>query len=80
MCEGRGEKATAANPWAYLGLGFEIAAPIVLCTFLGYKVDQWLGSEPWLLVVGSLLGMTLAFYNLFRRVLGTPGGKDGEGR
>lgn len=59
-------------------MGFEIAVPIALCTFLGYKADQWLGTEPWLLVVGALLGMTLSFYNLFRRVSPGRGGTDGE--
>lgn len=66
---------------AYVGLGFEIAVPILLCTYLGYRADVWLGTEPWLLVVGALLGIAVAFYNLFRRVLPPKGGaEDGEGR
>jgi F0F1-type ATP synthase assembly protein I len=51
-------------------MGFEIAVPVVLFTFLGYKADGWLGTEPWLVVLGSLLGMAVAFYTLFKRVLG----------
>jgi len=53
-----------------VGLGFEIAAPVILCTYCGYKADSWLGTAPWLLVVGSMLGIAVAFYNLFRRVAG----------
>ena len=45
--------------------------PVVLFTFLGYKADGWLGTEPWLLVVGALLGMAVSFYTLFKRVLGS---------
>jgi len=59
-------------------LGFEIAVPIVLCTYLGYKADSWLGSGPWLLVLGSMLGIAVSFYNLFRRVGSGTRGPGGE--
>lgn len=68
------------NPWAYLGLGFEIAVPVVLCIAAGYWLDGRLGTEPWLLVLGGLLGMALGFYGLFKRVLGTGRDRDGSGR
>jgi len=55
-------------------LGLEIAVPVILCTYVGYKADSWLGTAPWLLVVGSMLGIAVAFYNLFRRVGGGPRG------
>jgi uncharacterized membrane protein YfcA len=29
----------------YSGLGFEMMAIIGLGTFLGYKIDQWMGNE-----------------------------------
>ena len=52
-------------------MGVEIAVPVMLFTFLGYKADGWLGTEPWLVVVGALLGMAVSFYTLFKRVLGS---------
>ena len=61
-----------------MGLGFEIAVPVVLCTYFGYKADSWLGTAPWLLVVGSMLGIAVAFYNLFRRVGRGQQGSDSE--
>ena len=60
-------------------MGVEIAVPVVLFTFLGYKADGWLGTEPWLVVVGALLGMAVSFYTLVKRVLGSgqkPGPED----
>jgi len=57
----------------------EIAVPLVLFTFLGYRADRWLGTEPWLLVLGALLGMAIAFYTLFRRVQDS-GSDPGPGR
>jgi F0F1-type ATP synthase assembly protein I len=70
----------APGPWAYLGLGVEIALPVVLCMYAGHRLDLWLGSQPWLLVVGGLVGMAVGFYSLFRRVLGTGKGQSGSGR
>jgi F0F1-type ATP synthase assembly protein I len=67
------------SPHSLFGLGFEIAIPVVLLMFVGYKADGWLGTEPWLFVVGALLGVTLGFYSFFKRVLQyskRPGGKE----
>lgn len=66
------------SPQSFIGLGFEIAVPIVVCMFAGYKADDWLETEPWLFVTGALLGVAVGFYNFFRRVLQygrDPGGK-----
>jgi F0F1-type ATP synthase assembly protein I len=66
------------SPYSLFGLGFEIAVPVVLFMFVGYKADGWLETEPWLFVVGALLGVTIGFYSFFKRVLRHsrgPGGK-----
>jgi len=34
----------------------------------GYYVDRWLGTTPWLLLVGLVLGIAAGFVNLFRSV------------
>lgn len=57
------------SPWAWVGLGFEIAAPIVVCTLGGRFLDVKLGTEPWLLLAGALLGIFTAFYVFFKTVL-----------
>lgn len=56
------------SPFSYLGLGFEIAIPILLGAYGGYHLDRWLGTGPWLFVVGALLGMALGFYGFFKAV------------
>ena len=66
------------SPHSLFGLGFEIAVPVVLFMFAGYKADGWLETEPWLFVVGALLGVTIGFYSFFKRVQRYsrgPGGK-----
>lgn len=52
--------------------GFAYAAAITLfasvvtfCGF-GYLLDRWLGTEPWLLVVGIVLGSALGLFEFVR--------------
>ena len=61
----------------FIGLGFEMAVPFVLLMYVGYRLDAWLGSRPWLLVLGALLGIAVSFYGMFKRV-GILGNRRGE--
>ncbi len=49
-------------------VSMNLAAPIVGGIVLGYFLDNWLGTKPWLLLFGTLLGTTGAFLALFRIV------------
>ena len=54
-----------AKPWQaglreaspYVGLGLQVAMSMVFFTGGGYLLDRWLGTLPWLTVVGAFLGM-----------------------
>lgn len=54
------------------GLGFRFALEIVITTVvgsaIGWQLDRWLGSKPWLLLLFMLLGLAAGFVNLFRAV------------
>ena len=52
-----------------LSLGVQFVASILLCLFAGRWLDEKLGTEPILLLVGVLLGVTAGFYHFFRSVL-----------
>ena len=67
---GQDGKTPRSSPWSYFGLGFEIAIPVLLGIYIGYRLDRWLETSPWWLVVGALVGLVLSFYGLFRRTLG----------
>lgn len=56
------------SPWAYAGMGFEIAAPVLAGAFIGYRLDVWLDASPWFLALGLLLGILVGFVGFFRRV------------
>jgi F0F1-type ATP synthase assembly protein I len=65
------------NPKAFIGIGIEMAVTIVVFMYGGYRLDGWLGTAPWLFVSLALLGVAVAFYSFFKRVL--PARKDPEG-
>lgn len=49
-----------------LTLGTVIASNIVGGVLLGYLLDRWLQTAPWLVVVGLILGTVGAFVALYR--------------
>lgn len=57
-----------------LGLGFRIATELVASFAVGggvgYLLDRWLGTAPWLMVVFLLLGAAAGMLNVYRVMLG----------
>jgi F0F1-type ATP synthase assembly protein I len=53
---------------AYLGAGFTFSAVVGGMALLGHWLDQRLESAPWLLIVGALLGVGMATYELLKTV------------
>lgn len=50
------------------GVGLTLVISTVLGFWGGYVLDRWLGSAPWLMLAGLLLGIASGFVNLFRAV------------
>ncbi|MEI6847885.1 MAG: AtpZ/AtpI family protein [Chlorobiaceae bacterium] len=53
----------------YIGLGLQIAASFAFFVFLGYWADSQLGSSPFLLLFGvmiGMVGMSLILINVVR--------------
>ena len=73
----KGSTGPALKGTQFIGLGFEMVAPIVLLMYVGYRLDAWLGSKPWLFLLGALLGIAVGFYGMFKRV-GIIGNRGGE--
>ena len=53
----------------YLGLGFQLAATIVLMFFLGKWLDEQFGLEPILTIIFSFLGGFAGIYNMIKTTL-----------
>ena len=54
--------------WAIVGAGFQLAFSILFFMGLGYLADRWLGSRPWLMLVGLAVGLGAGFYAFWLRV------------
>lgn len=56
----------------YANLAFSFGTTMVASMLLGYFGGNWLdrklGTFPWLMVVGLLLGVAVSFYNLFTEI------------
>jgi len=45
---------------------FSLFASVVGGLIVGWLLDRWLGTSPWLLVTGIVLGAAAGFYELIR--------------
>lgn len=60
------------NPAEYLGHGLTWAASTLLFLWLGTRADVWLGTEPWLSLVGAFVGAGAGFYHLIHHLVVVP--------
>jgi ATP synthase protein I len=47
-------------------LAMALPAGIAVGLFIGYGLDRWLKTDPWMLVIWTLLGVVSGFLNLIR--------------
>lgn len=64
---GRSQNAGKAfgEGYRYLGIGLQFAGGIVVFALGGVALDRWLGLMPLFTIVGTLLGATLSFVNVY---------------
>lgn len=55
--------------------GWNLLVSIAVLGFLGRWLDAKLGTDPWLLIVGILLGIAVGFKGLFVQILQDDQGK-----
>ncbi len=56
------DAANRAGPAA--AAAYSLVGAVVLLGGIGYGLDAWLGSSPWCLLGGLLLGIAVGFYEL----------------
>lgn len=68
----RKSSARAVEGWrsvaVFSGAGITLAAAVAIGACAGSWLDHRLGTEPWLLIVGFLLGTIAGFMELLRMV------------
>ncbi len=52
----------------FMGLGTELAASVAGMVLVGYFLDKWLHTSPWLLLTGAAVGMVGGFYNFIKEI------------
>ena len=57
---------------ALMGVGLQFAASILLFLFVGHWLDGRLGTRPWLLLAGALIGAGAGFHALYRQLVVAP--------
>jgi ATP synthase protein I len=62
------DNVSRAGPAA--AASYSLIGAIVVLGGLGYAVDRWLGSQPWGVFVGLMLGLVVGFYELVKTVRG----------
>lgn len=59
-----GQAIREAGP--YLTLGLELGFTMIIWALIGYLLDQWLDTLPWLTLAGIFVGMISLFVQLAR--------------
>ena len=70
--------AQASGLGVALRMGSELVAGVVVGAGLGWGLDRWLGTSPWLMVLCFLLGSAAGMLNVYRG-LQRMGRTDGTG-
>lgn len=52
----------------YAGVGIQFAATLLIFLFAGRWLDERLGTDPWLLMLGVFLGFGLSLYSIYTRL------------
>jgi F0F1-type ATP synthase assembly protein I len=55
-----------------MGVGLQFAGAILIFLFLGRWLDEKLGTSPWLLLIGVMVGAAAGFYSLYRQLVLVP--------
>jgi F0F1-type ATP synthase assembly protein I len=54
--------------FAYSTLGIQLALFMTLFVYGGFKLDSYLKSSPWFVVLGAFLGLGTGFYNFIKGI------------
>jgi len=76
MTDRQDRKAFFRELAKYSALGLEMALSVVIGMGIGYYLDRWLGTGPWLMVVWIALGFAAGVRSLYRAAVRS--GKDIE--
>ncbi|MGH9945376.1 MAG: AtpZ/AtpI family protein [Pyrinomonadaceae bacterium] len=62
------EKNVARRGGLMYAAAFSIFASVAAFFGIGWLLDRWLGTSPWMVVGGIVLGSVLGFYEFYRLI------------
>lgn len=74
-----GDRRGAVSTSEYLGHGLTWAASTLLFLWLGTEADEWLGTDPWLALLGAFVGAAAGFYHLIHHLVVVPREREESG-
>ena len=63
---GREDQDTNRKTGLAYAAGINLFASVIALAGLGWLLDRWLATAPWLLVAGVVLGAVVGFYQFVR--------------
>lgn len=72
--DGNGPRSGMEGVGFALRLGTELVAAIIVGVAIGYGLDYWLGTKPWLMIVFVFLGGAAGISNVYRLASGMDSG------
>jgi ATP synthase protein I len=69
-----GGGAKGAGPGLAARMVVELVAGVAVGSAIGYGLDRWLGTRPWLMVVFLFLGAAASVVNMYRAAQGLDDG------
>ena len=76
MTDREDRKAFFRELGRYSALGLELAISVLIGVAIGYYLDKWLGTGPWLMILWIGIGFAAGVRSLYRAALRS--GKDLE--
>lgn len=58
-----------AGAGEYMGVGLQFGASIALFLFAGMWLDGRLGTDPWFLILGVVIGGSAGFWSVYRKLM-----------
>ena len=65
MPENEQQEVTRKSGLVYAAVITFVAA-VVVCLLIGWALDRWLGTSPWCVVGGIVVGAAVGFYEFVR--------------
>ena len=73
------ERSGYASAGQYMGHGLTLAVSTLVFLWLGTEADDWLGTEPWLALLGAFVGAGAGFYHMYHHLVEVPRDQGQEG-